>query len=160
MRRRKSEFISLNDIIKSVLSKRDLNASFGFYKVKTKWENIVGKMIANHSEPIKLTSGKLVLGVDHTEWMQQLRQFEKIIIDKVNGVMGKKAVRSLFFINMDIDRLKSEWKTEIEHSEDEYKPPMNISLSEKKKIARIVKDIPDSKLKISLFNLFKNISGR
>ncbi|MBT9132620.1 DUF721 domain-containing protein [candidate division NPL-UPA2 bacterium Unc8] len=89
--------------IKSVLSEVWKNL-----KIKDKlevagiWENwaeLAGEETAAHTKPSALTQeGRLFVNVVSPTWADHLNRFKKDeILEKINGFLGKKVVREIFF---------------------------------------------------------------
>lgn len=62
------------------------------------WPNLVGADIAQHAQPVSLRNGMLIVAVDHPIWLQELSRYHKsFIVQKVQAMVGKKAVRNIVF---------------------------------------------------------------
>ena len=64
------------------------------------WPRIVGKPMAQHSQPAAFESGVLTLGTDCATWGAQLRQMTEEIRAEVNSFLGQPAVRKLRIKNV------------------------------------------------------------
>lgn len=52
------------------------------------WEEVVGKVLASHAEPLNLRAGVLVVAVREPAWATQLRFFEAQILDRLAEAAG------------------------------------------------------------------------
>jgi predicted nucleic acid-binding Zn ribbon protein len=60
--------------------------------VFAKWDDIVGPVVADHSWPISLTRGVLVIGVEEPIWHTQLTFLQVDILERLSAVAGPGAV--------------------------------------------------------------------
>lgn len=59
------------------------------------WSRIVGKTIAQHSQPSHFASGVLTLATDSVTWSTQLRHLGDEIRLAINGFLGQSIVKKL-----------------------------------------------------------------
>lgn len=62
------------------------------------WEQIVGKGVAEASEPARLWNRTLQVKVVNSVWVQQLQFHKKLMIQKVNEFLGEPFLQDLRFI--------------------------------------------------------------
>lgn len=55
----------------------------------------IGPPVSDHAEPILYKSGVLTLMVDGPTWLTELSFLERQVVDRINALVGRKAVRSL-----------------------------------------------------------------
>lgn len=119
------------------------------------WRNVVGKEIAEKTEPLRIRHGILQVRVAHSVWMQQLHFFKPLLLKKLNERFKEKGVRE--GILQDIKFFVGEIE-EIEASGSGSAPgfALNLELSpmEKESIEREVAHIQDLELKESLARIF------
>jgi predicted nucleic acid-binding Zn ribbon protein len=60
--------------------------------VFSSWDEIVGPVVADHSWPISLVRGVLMIGVDEPIWHTQLTFLQADILERVGAVVGPAAV--------------------------------------------------------------------
>jgi predicted nucleic acid-binding Zn ribbon protein len=60
--------------------------------VFSRWADVVGPVVAEHSWPVSLTRGVLVVGVDEPIWHTQLTYLQADIMERVGAVAGPGAV--------------------------------------------------------------------
>ncbi len=61
------------------------------------WDDIVGRPLCQHTWPLALDGGELVVGVDDAAWASQLRFLERELRGQVNDRLGPAAVTSVVF---------------------------------------------------------------
>ncbi|TMA10952.1 MAG: DUF721 domain-containing protein, partial [Deltaproteobacteria bacterium] len=61
------------------------------------WERAVGKQIAARAQPTFLTGGTLHVPVQDHRWRDQLDAARNFLVERVNGRLGRGAVRELQF---------------------------------------------------------------
>jgi predicted nucleic acid-binding Zn ribbon protein len=60
-----------------------------------RWDEAVGPTIAAHARPVLLDDGKLVVEVEEPGWATQLRYLQGDLLERLAGVAGAGAVRSI-----------------------------------------------------------------
>ncbi len=75
-------------------------------KIAREWTEIVGPMIARHSQPDRITyqnskrqNGLLHLRVDHSAMATELQHLEPLLLERINRYFGFKAVAKMRFIH-------------------------------------------------------------
>ena len=61
------------------------------------WEDVAGKMIAQHTSNIYFTKGKLYITLDSAPLRQELRFLKTSLIERLNLNAGKMIVKELIF---------------------------------------------------------------
>jgi len=92
-----NRFVSLSDVILTLIEKLNLQKEMTIYHICEHWEEIVGLQIALHTAPEKLSFDTLYLCVDSAPWMNQLTFFKKEIIEKTNRFLQKRIINEVFF---------------------------------------------------------------
>jgi predicted nucleic acid-binding Zn ribbon protein len=62
------------------------------------WPNIVGKILAKHTKPVRCQAGRLEIAADGKAWQKQLESMEKEFCARVNQAWGGNLVREVKFI--------------------------------------------------------------
>ena len=103
-RKNKTEGLSavLSRITRPLFGKRGLADG----AIAREWTQIVGPMIALHSQPERLSfknrerhHGLLHLRVDHSAMATELQHLETQLLERINGYFGYKAVAKMRFIH-------------------------------------------------------------
>ncbi len=97
--KRKSDLQTSDTVLQAILgnSKHPLARQFQRWKLWHKWPEIVGKNLANVSEPVGLYNDTLWVWVKNSTWMQELQFIKKPICDKVNQHVGEAFVKQVRF---------------------------------------------------------------
>jgi len=61
------------------------------------WNEVVGKKIAEVTQAIKISEGRLTVRVSDPVWRQQLIFLKKEFIAALNARLGKAVVKDIFF---------------------------------------------------------------
>jgi len=116
--------------------------SYGFgsklneYRVFGKWDKAVGAAIALHARPLAVRGTKLALVVDSPAWMQQLSLMKPQIIEKVNQMLGRDAIKD---ITLKLGEVELPQK-----KEPAYRPaPVKLDAETLQQIDGYVKDLDD-----------------
>ena len=72
-RNKKEDPEKLSNILNDLVTTRDWKKGIAEGTLFTKWREIVGNEIADHSEPITLFEGRLTIKAESTSWAVQLR---------------------------------------------------------------------------------------
>ena len=128
--------------------------SYGFgsklseYRLFGKWDKAVGDAIALHARPLALRGTKLALVVDSPAWMQQLSLMKPQLIEKVNQMLGRDAVKD---ITLKLGEVELPQKKEAA-----YRPaPVQLGDATMKQIDGYVKDLDDEEMRAALRRLIE-----
>ena len=67
------------------------------YSIFVIWESAVGKNVASHTRPKHFDQGLLIVDVDSSAWINELKFMKKTIIANVNEKLGVKKVKDIVF---------------------------------------------------------------
>mgnify|MGYP001194764271 FL=1 len=147
-RKNKTEGLStvLSRITNPLFGKRGLADG----AIATEWAQIVGPMIALHSQPERLSfknrerhSGLLHLRVDHSAMATELQHLETQLLERINGYFGYKAVAKMRFIHGPLAETPIQYKS----------PPTAPTPKQNSDVADTVNCIEDPELRDSLNRL-------
>jgi len=117
--------------------------SYGFgsklseYRVFGKWDKAVGAAIALHARPLAVRGTKLSLVVDSPAWMQQLSLMKPQLIEKVNQMLGRDAIKDITLKLGEVEL--------PETKEPAYRPaPVKLDDETMRQIDGYVKDLEDA----------------
>jgi predicted nucleic acid-binding Zn ribbon protein len=77
-------FVSLKNVLQSVLKEHKLTADIDAYAVFCFWGEIAGPIVANHCRPVRLNGHILYVEVDDPIWLSQLRYMKRDILQKID----------------------------------------------------------------------------
>ena len=85
----------ISSVLEQVLKAHELDKALFQAKVLKSWDDVVGPSIAAHARPDQLRSNKLYVRVDSSVWLQELSLLKPSLTEKLNAVLGEKAIRDL-----------------------------------------------------------------
>ncbi len=91
------EFVRLGSVIKNVLKNYRLESDEELTQIWSLWEKVVGPVIAENAQPAAFKGNILILHVNSSTWIQQLRFLKKDLIAKINDALGKEMVSEIKF---------------------------------------------------------------
>jgi predicted nucleic acid-binding Zn ribbon protein len=93
----KETLTPLKDIMSSLLKGAELPFNPADAQIWSVWEEAVGKAIAGHAHPLWIKNGTLRVNVSDPIWLQEVEYFKDAIIEKLNGKLGRTAVKKIDF---------------------------------------------------------------
>jgi predicted nucleic acid-binding Zn ribbon protein len=96
-RRRKGTPTPVGDLVAKVLGELGLDAVAKAHQIGARWEDVVGKQVAEHCRPIGIRGEVLELEVDSPVWSQQLQLRKPELLAALARVFGEEAPRELRF---------------------------------------------------------------
>jgi hypothetical protein len=112
------------------------------------WEQIVGKGVAEATEPARLQNRTLQIKTVNSVWVQQLQFHKKLIVQKVNEFLGEPFLQDLRFI------LGEKAEAGPKRKKREAIPIRELKKEEKEKIEREVGCLKDGEMREALSRLF------
>ena len=85
----------LNKIVPDTLDSLGLGKKYRDYSVVLYWRSIVGDDIADHSTPVRVGRGILILHASNSTWMHHLFLLKQDIIGKINTYMGDNSIKDI-----------------------------------------------------------------
>jgi predicted nucleic acid-binding Zn ribbon protein len=58
------------------------------------WEAVVGDTVAAHVQPLRVDGDCLIVGVDHSAWVTQIRRLAPQILERVREICGETGAPS------------------------------------------------------------------
>ena len=112
------------------------------------WEQIVGKGVAEATEPSRLQNRTLQIKTVNSVWVQELQFHKKLIVQKVNEFLGEPFLQDLRFI------LGEKTEAGPKRKKKEAIPVRELKKEEKEKIEREVGCLKDGEMREALARLF------
>jgi predicted nucleic acid-binding Zn ribbon protein len=147
--RRREEPSAVGEILGRYLEQSGLRPKIREQKILGVWDQLVGKAIADVTQPLQVRNQSLQVRVSHPVWMQQLQFHKKLIIQKVNEFLGGPFLRELRFVVGERDAVHS---PKLERGG--RNPQRELRPEEQERIAREVCGIRDGEIREALFQLF------
>ena len=93
--RRKSNELTLKDAIEALMEHYHIADRYHFEQVKQRWEEIVGKMIAQRTEKMFIKHKTLYLTVNSSVIAQELQMMKGLIVKRVNEEAGRELITNV-----------------------------------------------------------------
>ena len=88
---------SLKEVIEELLKVYHLDEKLDGVNLVNSWEKVVGKMISNHTESIKVVNRVLYVKVDSSALRHELHMERSKIAKKLNKKVGKNVIDEIVF---------------------------------------------------------------
>lgn len=147
-RGRQKSPVPLERVLRPYIQRSGLVPKIRENKLVGAWEEIVGKGVAEATEPARLQNRTLQVKVANSVWMQQLQFHKKLMIQKVNQFLGESYLQDLRFI------LGDRAEAEPKRGKRESIPLRELKREEKEKIEREVGRLSDGEMREVLSRLF------
>jgi predicted nucleic acid-binding Zn ribbon protein len=84
------------DVVRDVLSKSGISDRIAQAAVIPEWRSLVGKQIADATEPLSVTpQGTLFVAVRTNAWMTELSLLEPVLLRRLNERTGRLAIKKI-----------------------------------------------------------------
>ncbi|QQS30185.1 MAG: DUF721 domain-containing protein [Sphingobacteriales bacterium] len=97
MRPRKPNEQTLKEILKDFFTVYKLNTGLNEARIKTLWEEMMGKTIAKHTDKLVAKKGVLYLKISSAPLKQELFFRREIIIERINTRLGEPFLKEIVF---------------------------------------------------------------
>jgi len=87
----------LGAVIKGLIVEMGIGARINEQSAITKWELVVGELIARETQPRSIKKGILKVKVSDAAWRQELSFMKEDIIKKLNHELGGEIVSDILF---------------------------------------------------------------
>jgi len=88
----------LGSLVGKVLDGLGLQKRVEEFKVIEEWEQIVGRVIAERTEPVQVVRGRVTVRVNSSPWLLEMKMREREILEKIAVAIGDNVVREIRFI--------------------------------------------------------------
>ena len=150
--RRKTEKPSfLGDILSGYLNQPGLRSKMREQRILDAWDRVVGKAIAEVSQPARVRNRILQVRVINSVWMQELQFHKPFMIQKLNEFLGDPAVQDLRFV---LGEREEKIPLRRENEEGGRKAFRDLAQEERERIEKEVSRLPDQEIREVLFRLF------
>lgn len=94
---KKKDIIPFKAALENFLKEKKWSKKIKGYQIVSNWENLVGKEIAQASQPIKIQNKCLFLAVKSNVWANELNLRKGELIEKINREAGEKIISNIMF---------------------------------------------------------------
>jgi predicted nucleic acid-binding Zn ribbon protein len=85
----------VGDALRRLAARRGWQAHLVAGDLHAQWASIVGPQLADHTAPLRLQGGVLVLAARTPLWAAEVRQLGHAIVTRVNERLGEGTVRTI-----------------------------------------------------------------
>ncbi len=96
-RKRLKSPLPVGEILQDALKASKININLETCKLWDLWDNVVGPAIARNAQPETIKGSLLIVHVSGAPWMHHLQFMKEELIEKLNKVLGEKAVSDIRF---------------------------------------------------------------
>jgi predicted nucleic acid-binding Zn ribbon protein len=86
---------SIKDAIESLLKTYKLDDRLAERRLINSWEEVMGKMIANHTKDLFIKNGQLIVTLDSAALRNELAMAKSKIIKMMNEAAGKEVINEV-----------------------------------------------------------------
>lgn len=97
MREKKERPSHISELLARTSKRRSIGDILGPYLLASRWEEIVGEVIAAHSCPVKLRHKVLTVKTSHPAWVQELNFLKPKIIERLAKAQPKTKINDVRF---------------------------------------------------------------
>jgi len=94
---KKKDIIPFKAALENFLKEKKWSKKIKGYQIISNWENLVGKEIAQASQPTKIQDKCLFLAVKSNVWANELNLRKGELIEKINREAGEKIISNIMF---------------------------------------------------------------
>lgn len=92
---RGNKYIKLGDAISQLFKQEKLDEKYSVHAIRNAWEEIAGRLIANHTREIRCHQKILFISVNSDVVRNELSYNKKALIEKINAYCGKRLVEEI-----------------------------------------------------------------
>ncbi|MBN2402412.1 MAG: DUF721 domain-containing protein [Spirochaetes bacterium] len=118
---RQLKTISLNSALSIILEEFGLRDSLVIGKVRVKWKDIVGDLMAVHSIPDRIFKNYLFITVDHPVYANEIALMKELIVTEINEIFGSNEIKDIRLETKKLDWQKLSSKNVNNNSQNSYK---------------------------------------
>jgi predicted nucleic acid-binding Zn ribbon protein len=139
----------LGEILSGYLDQPGLRSRMREQKILDGWDRVVGKAVAEVTQPGRVKNRVLQIRVVNSVWMQELQFHKPLMIQKLNEFLGDPFVQDLRFVLGGREEGVSP-KAE----EGRGKKSRELTEEERERIGKEVSRLSDPEMRETLFGLF------
>jgi hypothetical protein len=97
MRKKNRPPTPIQNVVQGLIKNWGLDRVSKEQKVFTIWREAIGDPLYNHTRPVAVHHGRLVIAVKDNAWMQELQLMKREIKKKLNKTLGKGVIKEIRF---------------------------------------------------------------
>lgn len=87
----------MHDVLNDLCHRWGIEKKMKEYSALSHWPNVVGKKIADISQPLGIERGKLFVQVESAPWRNELTFMKPEIIQRMNHTLGNEVIIDIVF---------------------------------------------------------------
>jgi hypothetical protein len=149
LRRKAQKPAFLGDLLNGYLNQPGLRSKMREQKILNAWDRVVGKAIAEVTQPARVRNRILQIRVINSVWMQELQFHKPFIIKKLNEFLGDPVLQDVRFVLGE-----REERTPLQREDGWKRTFRELGEEERKRIEKEVSRLPDQEMREVLSRLF------
>ncbi len=143
-KRPRSRLTALQAGLSDILGEEKLEILAGIARLRRAWPAMVGPVLAQHTEPVNIESGMLLIAIDHPVMAQQIRFLQCEIRDA--------CFQKCHVCNIRRIRTRMQPGAGMSNKVRSVIPARSVGMSEKKRVADTLRYISDKTLRHAMFD--------
>lgn len=153
MARRMGRFEDVRAILPKMINSLGMKKEYKARLIVFYWEKIVGRDIAAHVRPVRMSFRTLLLSTTDSTWANQLMLMQLDIIDKINHFIGENLVKEIRFCNAWQEPSAEEDEKDPEPDLGSFLRRMQLDAAEQQQAEAKCAEVQDDKLRGALRRL-------
>ena len=91
------KFSHIGDILQQTLQTCRRETNEYLVQVDSCWPELVGETLSEHSRPVAMKGKLLLVHVNSSVWLHEMRFIKSDLIDKINRLLGQQRVKDIKF---------------------------------------------------------------
>lgn len=147
----------IEDILATTIRNMGLQKKYNAQSVIVHWKKIVGDDIANHTYPVLVQSGILLIAVNNSVWCHHLSMMKDNIISKINNFIGEKLILDIRFQagNSKKHPTQENTNTEVEYPIKYQLSKVKLNEDDVQMIHQTVEHVHDKYLKQKIMRIMR-----
>ena len=139
----------IGDLLDATLKRLRLGDRIHAHRALGEWAETVGPQVAGHATPMEVAGTTLLVQVDHSAWLAQLRLLAPVILERLNTRLGAGTITHLV---LRIGSAPPAGAPEPPAAVPGEQPP-RLSPEEAREIDHAIEEVPDESLRALLREL-------
>lgn len=91
--------VPLNRLLEGVIDDLGLRRKLAEYRVLMSWDEVVGPILAQQAQPLRIHKGRLEVAVPSAVWRSQLSFMQRDIVARLNELASESVIEELVLLN-------------------------------------------------------------
>lgn len=98
MSKRENEYLSINDLMKTVIKENNLTKGMRQMNVKEVWEKLMGNGVVSYTDSVQLQNKTLIVKLKSSVLREELSYGKEKIIKMLNEELGEELITKLMLV--------------------------------------------------------------